>query len=172
MRLTVCIAWLPLALWLAGCQTRSAAPPQETAAAPEASQPPAAAAPAVAPQDTAVWEATGRPTVTASGLRRWTLEEGTGAVAASGMTVSVHYVGRLEDGTVFDHSYGRGAPLTFQLGAGQVIPGWDEGLTGMKVGGRRKLVIPPAIAYGDRGAGGVIPPNATLVFQVTLVDAR
>jgi FKBP-type peptidyl-prolyl cis-trans isomerase FkpA len=97
---------------------------------------------------------------------------GTGAEAAPGNTVSVHYVGRLPDGTVFDASEPRGEAFTFKLGAGQVIQGWDQGVAGMKVGGTRQLIIPPELGYGARGAGGVIPPNATLIFDVQLLDVR
>ncbi len=94
---------------------------------------------------------------------------GQGALAASGQQVKVHYTGWLTDGTKFDSSKDRGDPFVFPLGEGQVIKGWDEGVQGMKVGGTRKLTIPPALGYGSRGAGGVIPPNATLVFEVELL---
>ena len=97
---------------------------------------------------------------------------GTGAEAVAGKTVSVHYTGWLTDGKKFDSSKDRGTPFKFQLGAGQVIPGWDKGVAGMKVGGARKLTIPPQLGYGERGAGGVIPPNATLVFDVELLEIR
>ena len=98
---------------------------------------------------------------------------GEGAEAASGKTVAVHYVGVAHStGEEFDASYDRGKPLSFRLGVGQVIQGWDQGVTGMKVGGRRKLVIPPHLGYGDRGAGGVIKPGETLIFVVDLVDVR
>ena len=107
--------------------------------------------------------------LTASGLRITELEIGDGALAGSGQTVVVNYRGTLENGREFDSSYGRG-PFSFPLGAGRVIKGWDEGVAGMKVGGKRKLVIPPDLAYGSRGAGGVIPPNATLIFEVELLD--
>lgn len=93
---------------------------------------------------------------------------GTGADATDGDNVAVHYVGRLQDGTEFDNSHKRGAPIEFKIGAGQVIPGWEEGITGMKVGGERVLVIPPEKAYGERGIGP-IPPNSTLEFTVELV---
>ena len=101
------------------------------------------------------------------------LSLGDGTEATSGSTVVVHYVGVAHSsGEEFDASYNRGEPLSFRLGVGQVIAGWDQGVTGMKVGGRRKLVIPPHLGYGDRGAGGVIKPGETLIFVVDLVDVR
>lgn len=120
---------------------------------------------------------TGLSSITA--LQTTDLKEGTGAVATAGRPVSVHYTGWLysetgtdNKGTKFDSSVDRGQPFQFGLGAGQVIPGWDQGVAGMKVGGQRRLVIPPALGYGSRGAGGVIPPNATLVFDVELLDVK
>jgi len=99
------------------------------------------------------------------------LSEGDGDEAAAGQTVRVHYVGVAHStGEEFDASYNRGAPLEFRLGVGQVISGWDQGVQGMKVGGRRRLTIPPQLAYGDRGAGGVIKPGETLIFVVDLVE--
>ena len=109
---------------------------------------------------------------TTSGLEYNETLAGAGAQAKAGDTVSVHYNGKFPDGRVFDSSYKRGQPLEFRLGAGQVIKGWDEGISLMKVGGKATLTIPPALAYGERGAGGVIPPNATLVFEVELVAIR
>jgi FKBP-type peptidyl-prolyl cis-trans isomerase len=113
----------------------------------------------------------GNGTVTApvTELKIEELKAGTGAEAKAGQQVSVHYTGWLTDGKKFDSSLDRGQPFKFMLGAGQVIPGWDKGVAGMKVGGKRKLTIPPQMGYGERGAGGVIPPNATLVFEVELL---
>ena len=95
---------------------------------------------------------------------------GEGKTAEKGNVLNMHYTGKLEDGTVFDSSHNRGQPLQFTLGIGQVIQGWDEGVAGMKVGGKRTLTIPPHMAYGERGAGGVIPPNSTLIFDIELMD--
>jgi FKBP-type peptidyl-prolyl cis-trans isomerase FkpA len=109
---------------------------------------------------------------TASGLKFTDLQTGEGDEAKAGKTVEVHYTGWLENGTKFDSSLDRRQPFRFRLGAGEVIRGWDEGVAGMKVGGKRGLVIPAALGYGARGAGGVIPPNATLVFEVELLGVR
>jgi FKBP-type peptidyl-prolyl cis-trans isomerase len=106
---------------------------------------------------------------TDSGLRYQIIQEGTGQQAAAGQTVSVHYKGQLLDGTVFDSSYKRQQPIDFVLGQGQVIPGWDEGVSLLKVGDKARFVIPSDLAYGSRGAGGVIPPDAALIFDVELV---
>jgi FKBP-type peptidyl-prolyl cis-trans isomerase len=100
------------------------------------------------------------------------LTAGSGDEAKAGKTVVVHYTGWLTDGTKFDSSKDRNEPFDFSLGAGHVIRGWDQGVAGMKVGGKRKLTIPPEMGYGSRGAGGVIPPNATLVFEVELLAVR
>ena len=107
---------------------------------------------------------------TPSGLIYVDLSEGEGEAAQAGQRVSVHYTGWLTDGTKFDSSKDRNDPFDFPLGAGHVIRGWDEGVQGMKEGGVRKLTIPPHLGYGARGAGGVIPPNATLVFEVELLQ--
>ncbi|MDX1976505.1 MAG: FKBP-type peptidyl-prolyl cis-trans isomerase [Pseudanabaenaceae cyanobacterium bins.68] len=106
---------------------------------------------------------------TPSGLKYKEIKIGNGATPNRGQKVTVHYTGTLENGTKFDSSRDRNRPFDFQLGVGQVIKGWDEGLSTMKVGGRRQLVIPPDLGYGARGAGGVIPPNATLIFDVELL---
>ncbi|CAM1367647.1 peptidylprolyl isomerase [Tenacibaculum soleae] len=109
---------------------------------------------------------------TASGLRYKVLQNGDGKQATKGATVSVHYKGQLLDGTVFDSSYKRKQPIDFAIGVGQVIAGWDEGIQLLKVGDKARLVIPSNLAYGEAGAGGVIPPNATLIFDVELMDVK
>ena len=109
---------------------------------------------------------------TASGLRYQIIQKGNGKKAEKGNKVSVHYKGQLADGTVFDSSYKRNSPLDFQVGVGQVIPGWDEGICLLNVGDKARLVIPSDLGYGSAGAGGVIPPNATLVFDVELMDVK
>jgi FKBP-type peptidyl-prolyl cis-trans isomerase len=132
-------------------------PAQEPAA-------PAAQAPTAAPAQPVVADVTE--------LKIEDTQVGTGAVAEAGKRVTVHYTGRLANGTKFDSSKDRNQPFQFQLGAGQVIKGWDQGVAGMKVGGLRKLTIPPQLAYGANGASGVIPPNATLVFEVELLGVQ
>ena len=109
---------------------------------------------------------------TPSGLKYVDQVVGTGEAAVAGKTVSVHYTGWLENGKKFDSSVDRGQPFSFPLGAGRVIKGWDEGVQGMKIGGKRKLTIPSNLGYGPQGAGGVIPPNATLIFDVELLGVR
>jgi FKBP-type peptidyl-prolyl cis-trans isomerase len=115
---------------------------------------------------------TGDPVKTPSGLEYWDIKAGTGAEAKSSQHVKVHYTGWLTNGKKFDSSVGTGKPFEFMLGAGQVIKGWDEGVVGMKVGGKRQLRIPPQLAYGAAGYPGAIPPNATLIFDVQLVDVK
>ncbi len=118
----------------------------------------------------------GKPVELADGLKYTDTKVGDGAVAEKGLIVSVQYTGWLykngAKGAKFDSSLDRDKPFAFKLGAGQVIPGWDEGVAGMKIGGKRTLIIPPALAYGASGSGGVIPPTATLIFDVELVNAR
>jgi len=130
---------------------------------------PAKKAPAMLQGPTKV---TGDPIKTASGLEYWDIKAGTGAVAQPGHKVKVDYTGWLTNGKKFDSSVGTGRPFEFMLGAGQVIKGWDEGVAGMKIGGKRQLKIPPDLAYGARGAAGVIPPNATLIFDVQLLGVE
>jgi peptidylprolyl isomerase len=108
---------------------------------------------------------------TPSGLKYIELAGGTGQTVKSGQTVAVHYIGTLDDGTEFDNSRKRGTPIEFRLGAGRVIKGWDEGIVGMKVGGQRKLIIPPELGYGSRNVGK-IPANSTLIFEVELVEIK
>lgn len=116
--------------------------------------------------------AEGKQVTTASGLKYTDMKIGTGASPVAGKQVTVHYTGTLEDGTKFDSSVDRGQPFQFTIGVGQVIKGWDEGVMSMKVGGKRKLVIPAELGYGASGAGGVIPPNATLIFDVELLSVQ
>jgi peptidylprolyl isomerase len=114
----------------------------------------------------------GEPVTTTSGLEYIDVKVGTGPSPQTGQTAVVHYTGWLADGKKFDSSKDRGKPFEFRVGRGQVIKGWDEGVATMKVGGVRKLTIPPALGYGAAGAGGVIPPNATLTFEVELLDVK
>lgn len=150
------------ALVLTGCSSTSGGK------TPPPSAPPApAAATAPNPQSALPQEV-----VTRDGLKYVDLKVGDGAIAEAGMRAMVHYTGWLTDGTTFDSSVERGQPFSFTLGQGQVIRGWDEGVKGMRVGGKRKLTIPPDMGYGSRGAAGVIPPNATLIFDVELLDVK
>lgn len=109
------------------------------------------------------------PTVLPNGLKIEDQKVGQGKEAKEGDTISIHYIGTLADGKKFDSSYDRGQPFETQIGVGQVIKGWDKGVLGMKVGGKRRLTIPPELGYGATGAGNVIPPNATLIFEVELI---
>ncbi|WP_347710783.1 FKBP-type peptidyl-prolyl cis-trans isomerase [Geotalea sp. SG265] len=115
-------------------------------------------------------KAGGKRVKTRSGLIYQDLVVGKGASPVTGKKVRVHYTGWLKDGTKFDSSLDRGEPYSFVIGKGEVIKGWDEGVKSMKVGGKRRLIIPPQLAYGKKGAGGVVPPNATLIFEVELLD--
>ena len=139
--------WLPVTLLfvaLAGCSTQQAGSADQT----------------------------GKEVTTPSGLKYTDTVVGTGTTAEKGKRVSVHYTGYLMDGKKFDSSVDRGQPFQFVIGVGQVIPGWDEGVMSMKVGGKRTLIIPSNLGYGARGAGGVIPPNAELHFEVELLGVK
>lgn len=114
----------------------------------------------------------GKEIITSSGLKYTEIKEGSGAIASNGKKVMVHYVGTLENGKVFDSSMDKNQPLSFTLGSGEMIPGFDEGILNMKTGGRRKLIIPPNLAWGTEGAQGVIPPNATVIFDIELLDVK
>ena len=163
MKLKLLVATYSLVLCLivltSACAKKEDSPVSNTPA-----QAPATASPAAA--------ATPQPGATVTELKIEETKVGTGGEAVAGKSVSVHYTGWLTDGTKFDSSKDRGQPFSFQLGSGQVIKGWDQGVAGMKVGGVRKLTIPASLGYGARGASGVIPPNATLVFEVELLGVE
>lgn len=128
------------------------------------------ALPALAAQEARKGNGVGKIVTTASGLKYTDQVVGKGASPVAGKRVTVHYTGTLENGKKFDSSRDRKEPFTFVIGVGQVIPGWDEGVISMKAGGRRKLIVPAKLGYGSAGAGGVIPPNATLIFDVELLN--
>jgi peptidylprolyl isomerase len=164
---------------LTGSGADAIAAPLSSADQPAATVQLAQAASDLLPSETPGEEASSMPeenlseetlVTTGSGLQYVDLVEGTGAMPQPGQRVTVHYTGTLENGATFDSSRDRGRPFQFNIGVGQVIKGWDEGVGTMRVGGRRKLVIPPELGYGARGAGGVIPPNATLIFDVELLS--
>jgi FKBP-type peptidyl-prolyl cis-trans isomerase len=142
----------------------------QTASSPKKTT--AAKKPAARPAATGPTKVTGAGTTTPSGLQYWDIKVGTGPEAHSGQHVKVDYTGWLTSGKKFDSSVGTGRPFEFLIGAGQVIKGWDEGVAGMKVGGKRQLRIPGKLAYGAAGYPGLIPPDATLIFDVRLVEVR
>ena len=125
-----------------------------------------------APAATGPTKVTGAGVTTPTGLQYWDIKVGTGAVAETGKTVNMEYTGWLTTGKKFDSNAGSGKPFTLHLGGGEVIKGWDEGIVGMKVGGKRQLKIPPQLAYGAQGYPGAIPPNATLIFDVKLLGVQ
>jgi peptidylprolyl isomerase len=156
-------AVLMLSASAAVAQSHTTKRPSETQSASSAAARASAAGPT---------KVSGDGTTTPSGLKYWDIKEGTGAAAVKGQIVKVHYTGWLTTGKKFDSSVDAGRPFSFKLGAGNVIKGWDEGVAGMKVGGKRQLRIPPDLAYGDRGYPGVIPPNSTLIFDVELLGMQ
>jgi FKBP-type peptidyl-prolyl cis-trans isomerase len=162
MRSLALLAVLAMATLLIAQATKTAPPvPKQSPAAAPAEKAPAGPT-----------KVSGEGVTTSTGLKYWDIKKGTGATAVKGKTVKVHYTGWLADGKEFDSSLDLGEPIQFVLGSGRVIPGWDEGVAGMKVGGKRQLRIPPELGYGARGAGPTIPPNATLIFDVQLVSVK
>lgn len=162
-------------LLAAACSTPAAPAATPTTAAKAAATPATAAkaaAPAASPKAASPEAKNAVSNPAPSGLQIEDVVVGTGPSPARGQTAVVHYTGWLTDGTKFDSSLDRKQPFEFRVGAGQVIRGWDEGVATMKVGGKRRLTIPAELGYGARGAGGVIPPNATLVFEVELLDLK
>jgi len=160
--------WLAamVGLALAGCQQTSTTESTSTTTGTAATSAPSASAPATS------GATEGQERTLAGGLKVTDIKVGSGPMAESGQSVSVHYTGWLTDGTKFDSSLDRGEPIAFVLGSGRVIRGWDEGLKGMRVGGKRKLTVPSAMGYAERGYPPVIPPDATLVFEVELMDVK
>lgn len=151
------------------------APPSNTSSNPAPTPTPVPTptpAPSLPISNSVPTQVTGSPVTTASGLQYWDLITGTGETAVPGKIVKVHYTGWLANGAKFDSSLDRNRPFEFSLGAGRVIKGWDEGVAGMKVGGKRQLRIPSELGYGARGVGGRIPPNATLLFDVELLEIK
>jgi FKBP-type peptidyl-prolyl cis-trans isomerase FkpA len=161
MKQLVLLAMLAVVTLLAAQTTKTAA--QKSAPAPKATATPKPSGPT---------KVTGQPQSTASGVEYWDIKVGTGKTAVAGKKLSMHYTGWLTNGKKFDSSLDHDEPFSFTLGTGEVIKGWDEGVAGMKVGGKRQLKIPPAAGYGSRGAPPVVPPNATLIFDVELLDVK
>lgn len=168
--MVVCVLVLVVAQWTGRGQEAVAAP--QTTIQPNLATTLAQSATPSTNSADLMTEANQDVVTTPSGLQYIDLVEGTGEMPQTGQTVTVHYTGTLEDGRKFDSSRDRNQPFQFPIGAGRVIKGWDEGLSTMKVGGQRRLIIPPELGYGARGAGGVIPPNATLIFDVELLGIQ
>jgi FKBP-type peptidyl-prolyl cis-trans isomerase len=162
MKQLVLLATLAVVTLLAA-QTTSKTTAQKSTPAPKASATPKPSSPT---------KVTGKPQTTASGVEYWDIKVGTGKTAVDGKKLTMHYTGWFPDGKKFDSSFDRDEPFPFTLGKGEVIKGWDEGVAGMKVGGKRQLKIPPAAGYGARGAPPIVPPNATLIFDVELLDVK
>lgn len=161
LRIALALVTMLALVALAGCGSK-----------PQTSTDQPASTPAEQPAEQPATADAGTPTSDVTKLEIKDLKKGTGDEAVDGKLVTVNYTGWLTDGTKFDSSLDSGQPFQFTLGAGQVIAGWDQGVKGMKVGGKRKLTIPPDLGYGAQGAGGVIPPNATLVFEVELLGVQ
>jgi hypothetical protein len=155
----------------------SGSTPDSAAAKPPITATPASQCPPATPVSASVpgappLPADAKSTTTPSGLQYVDVVQGTGAIAQAGQMATVHYTGWLPNGTKFDSSRDRGQPFSFPLGGGQVIKGWDEGVANMHVGGQRRLIVPPELGYGARGAGGAVPPCATLIFDVELLGVK
>lgn len=163
---TILVIFVAIAVWFVVQKTREVNEVTETPmpTAVATLSPDSTSSPQATPEDSA-----GKPIKYDNGLVVQDVVVGSGKTAESGDTLNAHYIGALENGTVFDNSYDRGQPLQFVLGSGQLIQGWELGLIGMKEGGKRKLLIPPELGYGSRGAGKAIPPNATLLFEIELI---
>jgi len=167
----ILVLFVAITVWFVIQKTKEVNKAAEIPAGSGGSMPTATSALTPTPEANApVQQVQGKPVQYDNGLIVQDLVVGNGKSAQNGDTLSAHYSGTLENGTVFDSSYGRGQPIQFVLGSGQLIKGWELGLIGMKEGGKRKLIIPPSLGYGAQGAGGIIPPNATLIFEIELVS--